>query len=93
LLTNQQLATIDIEQYYAAMDTFSDLSLLVYRYKSVEEFYLHQEEDDVFEAELIKLYTMVLKCQVALIAHFRRNGLREHHPFPAYHQLSQIHSV
>ncbi|KAL3471036.1 hypothetical protein BJX99DRAFT_238235 [Aspergillus californicus] len=69
------LATLDIEQYYAALDAFSDLSLLVYRYKSVEDFYWSQESDTVFEEQLVKLYRMVLECQVALIAHFRRNGL------------------
>ncbi|KAL2793217.1 hypothetical protein BJX66DRAFT_232430 [Aspergillus keveii] len=69
------LATLDIEQYYAALDAFSDLSLLVYRYKSVEDFYRSQESDTVFEKQLVKLYRMVLECQVALIAHFRRNGL------------------
>ncbi|EAW21026.1 Ankyrin repeat protein [Aspergillus fischeri NRRL 181] len=69
------LATLDIEQYYAAMDAFSDLSLLVYRYESVDNFYRSQETDTVFEQQLVKLYKMVLECQVALIAHFRRNGL------------------
>jgi hypothetical protein len=65
-----------MDQYYAAMDAFSDLCLLIHRYTSVEEFYLYHDKDEVFERELIKLYTMILKCQVALIDHFRRNGLR-----------------
>jgi hypothetical protein len=45
----------------------------------VEDFYQSQESDTVFEEQLVKLYRMVLECQVALIAHFRRNGLCESH--------------
>jgi hypothetical protein len=45
----------------------------------VGDFYRSQKSDMVFEEQLVKLYRMVLECQVALIAHFRRNGLCESH--------------
>ncbi|GAM37911.1 ankyrin repeat protein [Talaromyces pinophilus] len=69
------LSAKDLEQHQGALDAFSEISFLIYRYAHVESIYHKRNIKEArFEECLVELYKAVLDCEVALLHHFRRHG-------------------
>ena len=71
-----KLAVISHESYEAALEAFLNLSLIISKYKKIEQNYNDTEAIYKFEdldKHLVELYAKLLDCWVSLIYHFQRS--------------------
>lgn len=65
------LSAKDLEQHQGALDAFSEISFLIYRYAQVDSIYHKRKNKEAkFEDGLVDLYKAVLECEISLLHHF-----------------------
>jgi hypothetical protein len=71
-----QITLNDSSQYSSMISDAEEIALIISRYKQVEAIYLDDRVSNLkpaFEEQLLRLYKLILKYEIALAIYYRRN--------------------